>query len=170
MKASAKRIGVLLLAGALAAVTANSLNPRRIPWVQDWSGQVEAQAAEQDIQMISRSDAFGKLHSAEVLFVDARPAEHFARGHIAGAVSAPFDQFDERFSVIVDLIDSGCELVIYCTNRECDDALLLAIELKSMGCTNAVLYVDGFEGWKKHGGATTSSPVDAVPPPTGTGL
>jgi rhodanese-related sulfurtransferase len=153
MNDTAKRIGIIVLASAVAAIVANSVHPRRIPWVQNWSGQVEARAIEQDIQVIPLIDALGKFSSTEVLFVDARPADHFARGHIPGAVSVPFEQFDALFPVIVDLIDSGRELVVYCTDRECDDALLLAIELQAMGCTNLVLYVDGFEWWKKHGGS-----------------
>jgi rhodanese-related sulfurtransferase len=152
MNVTVKRIGIILLAGAVAAVMANSMHPRRIPWVQDWSGQVEARAGEQGIRVISLIDALGKLHSAEAVFVDARPVEHFTRGHIPGAVSVPFDQFDAFFPVMADLIDSGRELVMYCTNRECDDALLLAIELQNMGCSNVVLFVDGFEFWKKHRG------------------
>ena len=152
MYVTAKRIGILLLAGAVTAAVANRLNPRRIPWVQDWSRQVEARAAGQDIPVISFIDALGKFHSGKVRFVDARPEEHFLQGHIPGAVSVPFEQFDEFLPVIVDLIDSGSGLVLYCTNRECDDALLLAIELLNMGCTNMALYVDGFETWKKNGG------------------
>ena len=173
MKATAKQIGYILLAGAALAVAANSVHPQRIPWVQDWSGQVEDQAVKQGIKVIPLTVALGKFHSGRVLFVDARSADHFAKGHISGAVSVPFEQFDELFPVIVDLIDSGRELVVYCSNRECDDALLLASELKEIGSANTALYIDGFEMWEKHGGATSSSPVDsedAVPPPMGDGL
>jgi rhodanese-related sulfurtransferase len=161
MKTTAKQIGIILLASAVVAVVANRLHPQRIPWVQDWSRQVEAQAVKQDIKVIPLTVALGKLRSGESIFVDARSGDHFAQGHIPGAVSVPFDRFDELFSVLVDLIDSGRELVVYCRNRECDDALLLAIELRAMGCSNAVLYIDGFDFWKEHGGVTSSSPVDS---------
>ena len=168
-----RRIGIILLVSGVVTVVANRLHPRRIPWVQDWSKQVEAQAAKQDIKVIPLTVALERFRSGESLFVDARSADHFAKGHISGAVSVPFEQFDELFPVIVDLIDSGRELVVYCSNRECDDALLLAIELRAMGCSNAVLYIDGFEVWQTYGGATSSSPMDrgaAVPPPLGDGL
>ena len=172
MKTTSKRIGIILLASAVVAVVANSVHPRRIPWLQDWSRQVEAQAAKQNIKVIPLPVALERLRSGDALFVDARSADHFAQGHISGAVSIPFEQFDDFFSVIVDLIDSGRELVVYCGNRECDDALLLAIELRAMGSANAVLYIDGFDLWQKHEGATSSSPEDnedAVPP-VGDGL
>ncbi len=166
MKTTAKQTVVILLASAVLAVVANRVHPRRIPWVQDWTRQVEDQAVKQNIKVIPLTVALGKFHSGEALFVDARSADHFAQGHISGAVSVPFERFDELFPFIVDLIDSGRELVVYCTNRECDDALLLASMLKELGGSNTGLYIDGFEFWQKHGGATSSSPVDredAVP-------
>ena len=167
MKATAKQIGYILLASAALSVGVNVVHPRRIPWVQDWSRQVEAQAAKQDIKVIPLTVALERFRCGESLFVDARSAIHFAQGHISAAVSVPFEQFDELFPAIVDLIDSGRELVVYCSNRECDDALLLASRLKEIGGSNTVLYIDGFEMWEKHGGATSSlsvEGVDAVPP------
>ena len=171
MKTTAKQIIVILLVSGVVTVVTNSLHPRRIPWVQDWSGQVEAQAVKQDIKVIPLAIALGKHRSGESIFIDARSADHFAQGHISGAVSVPFDRFDDSVPFIIELIDSGKELVVYCSSRVCDDALLLARELRALGCSNAGLYIDGFDLWEKHGGATSSMPKysgDAVPP-TGDG-
>ena len=172
MKATAKQIGYILLASAALSVGVNVVHPRRIPWVQDWSRQVEAQAVKQDIKVIPLTVALERFRFGEALFVDARSAGHFAQGHIPGAVSVPFEQFDELFPALADLIDSGRELVVYCSNRACDDALLLASRLKEIGSSNPVLYIDGFEMWEKHGGATSSSPADHehTVPPAGDGL
>ncbi len=162
MKTTLKRIGTILLLSAVAAGVANSVHPHGIPWVQDWSRHVEAKAAKQQIKVIPLSVALKKFKSGEPVFVDARPADEFAQGHIPGAVSVPFQFLDERFQEVVDLIDSGKELVPYCKNRDCDDSLMLAIELQAMGCSNLVLYVDGFELWEKHGGATEAGEPPAV--------
>ncbi len=153
MNPTVQRIGILLLLGAVAAGVANRVHPRKIPWVQDWSRHVEAKAAKQNIKVIPLSVALNKFKTSESLFVDARSAEEFSKGHIPGAHSIPFQSFEEHFAELVDLMDSNKELIFYCTNRKCDDSLLLAIELQAMGCSNLVLYVDGFELWKKHGGA-----------------
>lgn len=153
MKSTVQRIGTILLISGVVAVVANSVHPRRIPWVQDWSVHVEAKAAKQKIKVIPLSVALKKFQALEVVFVDARPADEFAQGHIPGAVSIPFQSLEDQFPAIGDLIDSGEELVVYCKNRDCDDSLMLAIELQSMGCSNLILYVDGFELWEKHGGA-----------------
>jgi len=152
MKAVCRQIGTILLASAVLAVVVNSVHPRKIPWVQNWSRQVEARARQQKIKIIPLSVALGKFQSGNTVFVDARSSREFARGHIAGAVSIPFEAVHETFAILAELIGAGDELVIYCTNRECDDALLLASELRSMGCSNLVLYIDGFDMWQKHGG------------------
>ena len=152
MKTTAHKMVAILLASGVAAVVANCVHPRKIPWVKNWSGQVEAQALKQEIEVMPLAVALGKLRSAETVFVDARSAAHFAKGHIPGAVSVPFEQVDEVFPVLVDLIDSGRELVVYCDTRECDDALLLAVRLQAMGADRLALYVDGFALWEKLGG------------------
>lgn len=153
MKTTAnKQIGALLLASAVLAVVANSVHPQRIPWLQDWSRQVEAKAAEQKVRVIPLPVALEKFRDRKAAFLDARPAEDFKRGHIPGAVSVPLESIDEQYAIIVKLIDSGKELVVYCKNRECDDALLLATELNAMDRTNIILFIDGFESWEKYGG------------------
>lgn len=150
MKATAKQIGLLLLAAAALAVMANVVHPRRIPWVQDWSRQVEKQAEQRGVRMVSPAVALELFRSGNVTFIDARPEAEFLNGHIPGAVSVPFGQLDEKIPQIMRLIDSGHVLVIYCSNRMCDDALLLAAEIKAMG-GDALLFIDGFDSWAKHG-------------------
>lgn len=160
MKTIAKQIGIILLVSGMVSALANMLHPRRIPWMQNWSRQVEEQAAKQKIDVIPLAVALEKFKAGNNFFVDARSNEDFAKGHISGAVSIPFENVDQKFSTIIELIDGSGELVVYCSNRECDDALLLAIELQAIGASNLVLYIDGFDLWKKHGGATASSPLD----------
>lgn len=152
VKIIAKQIGIILLASTVLAGVSNLVHPRRIPWVQDWSHQVETKAAEQEIPIISLATAMEKATRRTAAFIDARSASEFAKGHIPGAVSIPFDSFDDHFPTILELLDAGDQLVVYCRNRECDDALLLAAELTAMGGTDIVLYVDGFEHWSKNGG------------------
>ena len=94
-----------------------------------------------------------RFHDEAALFIDARSPADFAAGHIPGARSIPYEAFDDYFSELADLIDTGTELIVYCSGRECDDALLLAAELRSMGVDDVVLFVDGFDGWKQYGGA-----------------
>ncbi|MDF7823127.1 rhodanese-like domain-containing protein [Pontiellaceae bacterium B12227] len=159
MGTTLKRIGIILLVSGMLALVANLVHPRRIPWVQSWSNHVEAKARKAEIRVIPFSVALQKFQTSEVVFMDARPAGEFEAGHISGAVSMPFQSLEEQFPMIGNLINSGKELVVYCSNRECDDSLVLATELKAMGAENLTLYIDGFEVWQKYGGATASSPA-----------
>ncbi len=152
MRITLQRIAIILLAGGVLAVAMNLVHPQRIPWVQDWSRYVESRAAQQKIPVIPLSVALKKFQSSEVVFVDARPAEEFAEGHVSGAVSIPFQSLEDFFPTLGNLADSKKELVVYCSNRECDDGLLLATELQSMGAERLLLFVDGFDLWKKYGG------------------
>ncbi|MDF7798703.1 rhodanese-like domain-containing protein [Pontiellaceae bacterium B1224] len=154
MKTILKQIGIILLISGVVSFLANSVHPRKIPWVQSWSNQVEAKAKQNGIKVIPLSVALQKFQSLEepATFVDARSVDEFEAGHIPGALSIPFQSLEEEFPMIGSLIDSGQELIVYCQNRECDDSLLLAMELQAMGAENLVLYIDGFEVWQKYGG------------------
>ncbi|MDF7809051.1 rhodanese-like domain-containing protein [Pontiellaceae bacterium B12219] len=155
MRTTLKQIGIILLVSGVVALAVNSIHPRKIPWVQSWSDHVEARSRQAGIKVIPLSVALQKFQSPEgaVTFIDARSPEEFAAGHIPGALPAPFQTLEEQFPTLGNLIDSGQELVVYCKNRECDDSLMLAIELQAMGAENLTLFVDGFEVWQKYGGA-----------------
>jgi len=151
MKTTAKQIGVLLLSGAVLAVVANLVHPQGVPWMQDWSNQTESQALELGISMMPLTVVQELFHAREAIFIDARPATDYRKGHIPGAVSIPFEELNSHFPQLAELYDSEAALVVYCSSRVCDDALLLAAEMKTMGL-DADLFIDGFDSWKKHGG------------------
>ncbi|VGO17840.1 hypothetical protein PDESU_06442 [Pontiella desulfatans] len=154
MNVTVKQIGIILLVSGFLALVSNLVHPRRIPWVQDWSGHVEAKARKLGIGVIPLSGALERFKQSGSVFIDARSPEEYAKGHIPGSLSVPLNSLDEQFETIGNLIDSGRELVVYCRNRECDDALVLATELKGIGATNLIYYVDGFDAWIKYGGAS----------------
>jgi rhodanese-related sulfurtransferase len=163
MISTLKRIGIILFVSGVVAVIANSVHPRKIPWVQNWSNQTEAKAKQNGIKVIPLSLALQKFQSlGNGAFIDARSAEEFEAGHISGAISVPFQSLEENFPTIGNLLDSGKQLIVYCSNRDCDDSLMLAIELKAMGAESLVLFIDGFEVWKKYGGATEAGGPPAV--------
>ncbi len=148
MKDTLKQIGILLLASAVLAGAANLVHPRKIPWVQDWSAQVEEQARDLGVPVVSLATAFELFKNREAVFIDARPEEEYFQGHVPGALSVPLSDLGNR---LFDLMEFDQKLVAYCSGRDCDDALLLAVELKKARLDSVVL-IDGFEGWKKAGG------------------
>ena len=144
-----KHILLILLASGILAGLVNLIHPNSIHWVQDWSNYVESKAKDANIEMIPLGVAFSRHQAGDHVFVDARASSEFSKGHISGAVSIPFENMDENFDVLMQLLGTGNPLVVYCRNRECDDALLLAVELRDMGKSNLYYYVDGYEIWEE---------------------
>ena len=140
----------LLVSGLLAGFV-NLIHPNRIPWVQDWSTYVESKAKSAQIETIPLNVAYSIQQAGTHLFVDARASSEFTKGHIPDSVSIPFENMDEHFEVLEQLLEIDMPLVVYCSNRECDDALFLAIELRDMGKSNLYYYVDGFDIWEELG-------------------
>ena len=145
-----KILGILLVSGLIAPLV-NLVHPNRIPWVQDWNNYVESKAKDADIEIIPLSVAHSHLQAGTHLYVDARSSAEYNEKHIPTALSLPFEDLHENFHVLEQVMASDRPVIVYCTNRECDDALLLAIELRDMGRSNLVYYVDGFELWEESG-------------------
>ena len=99
------------------------------------------------------------LHSAGVLFLDARRTSVYEAGHIAGARSfsvweADVDEkvnalFEERS----DPAEQNKPIVIYCSGGACEDSHMLADKLWGIQFNNLYVYKDGFPDWQKRGGA-----------------
>ena len=146
-----KKMLLIMLVSGLLAGAANLLHPHRIPWIQDWGNYVEAKAVQSGIEVIPLSLALSIHEAEEHWFIDARSAMEYEKGHISKALSLPFEDLDNQLPTLEQVLDSDRPLVVYCRNRECDDALLLAMELCDMGKSNLLYYVDGFELWEESG-------------------
>lgn len=143
------RFAGLLLAGGLLGGVINLLHPHGIAWVQDWESYVEAKAIKQHLEVIPVSMAYSLHQDGLHLFIDARSEDEYVLGHIPGAISLPFERLYEQLDALEEVLMSNEEVVVYCRNRECDDALLLCLQLREMGKTNLLYFVDGFMLWEE---------------------
>lgn len=138
----------MLVSGVLG-IGFDIIRPNGIPLVQDWDHHVESLAREAGIDIIPLRVALGVHSDALHLFVDARSKEKFDAGHIQNAISLPFSEIDKYMDVLEAVLFTEQTVVVYCSNRECDEALFLGKELLEMGQTNLLYYVDGFEVWEE---------------------
>lgn len=143
-----KKILVLIGAGILFSGALNLIRPGRLPWVGDWGHRVEAQAIREQVALVQLADMLGFLRDGSRLFVDARPAGEFARGHLPGALSLPFEDLNARDAAVTKVLESAKPAVFYCSGPECDDALLLAVALHERGLENGAVFVGGMELWQ----------------------
>jgi len=87
-----------------------------------------------------------RARSGKVVILDMRPADEYAAGHIAGALSVPLDQLQERLSKL----PKSKAYVAYCRGPYCVYADR-AVEILRKSGRKAQRLVDGFPEWKAAG-------------------
>lgn len=96
-----------------------------------------------------------RFHEARAaVFVDARSAEEYAEGHIAGATSLPFDDVYKHPELAKQFDEHGVPIIVYCGGGDCDLARTLAYALIEAGHKRVLVFREGYPGWEKAGLAT----------------
>jgi 3-mercaptopyruvate sulfurtransferase SseA len=89
-----------------------------------------------------------RLHDADAaLFVDAREAEEYAAGHIAGATHLPFDEAAADPERLTGLDTGGRPIVTYCGGGGCELSINLAWELVYAGQQQVLVLMGGYPEW-----------------------
>ncbi|MBI9021127.1 MAG: hypothetical protein JEZ10_07730 [Verrucomicrobia bacterium] len=148
LRETARNAFILIVAAILWAGGVNMVHPKRISWVEDWGNRVEAQAVRENIALVQLSEVIRVLREDSRLLVDARPVADYARSHLPGAVSLPFEAMAMHPEVIVQVLSSPGAPVLYCSGPECDDSLLLALELRKLGRADVAVFIGGMELWR----------------------
>ncbi|HRE42657.1 MAG TPA: rhodanese-like domain-containing protein [Terricaulis sp.] len=90
--------------------------------------EVEAYRTE---RLVSLADFQAMAREPGTIILDARSADAYARGHIAGAINLPFTDFTDA-SLRAALRDPNARILIYCNNNFSNDAppvMLKRVEL-----------------------------------------
>lgn len=85
-----------------------------------------------------------ELKGGDVVVVDVRAAEDYAKGHVPGAISLPEDRWERP-----EGLDRSRVNVLYCYSQVCHLAARAAVELSAQGYPVRELE-GGFEGWKQN--------------------
>ncbi len=83
--------------------------------------------------------------------MDARKAEEYQELHVQGAVNGPLESWNELNNSELLKIDKTRELVVYCSQESCDDALKLSRKLSEAGFTQVRAFTGGFRAWDEAG-------------------
>jgi len=135
-----KQVLILIGIAVLVAGAVNIIHPERIPWVEDWGNRVEARAIQEGVALVQLSEMLEFLREDSRLFVDVRSAKEYERGHLPGSVSAT--------AGLTAVLGDTRPLVLYCSGPECEDNLLLALELRKLGRTDVALFIGGMDLWR----------------------
>jgi rhodanese-related sulfurtransferase len=138
----ARRILVILLAGAVLGLAWNALSGRgfalaRNAYLADGDEQVDAK------------EARARLDKG-ALFLDARPVPFYEMSHIPGALPLPEDDFDRALAKIEPRLRSSFDIIVYCSGFGCEASHLVARKLKERGIPAMVLS-EGWPAWTEAG-------------------
>ncbi|NLI16085.1 MAG: rhodanese-like domain-containing protein [candidate division Zixibacteria bacterium] len=97
--------------------------------------------------LLTMEDAFSLWESKQAVFLDAREPDEYAEGHIPGAISFPFEEWEQYWDDIQKIITPEMKLVCYCGGLDCEASLDMARELKVLGYPNAYIFFGGVSKW-----------------------
>lgn len=84
--------------------------------------------------------------SGTAAFIDARPPDQFASGHIRGAINVPAGQVDSYLPRVEQNVSRDQLIVIYCGGPTCGSSDMVSEKLAAQGYSNIRVYS---EGWMK---------------------
>lgn len=141
----------ILVSATLIGLSVNALRPAKLPLVADWSLRSQLSSApEGDGLTIAFEDAQVLFLDRGAVFVDARPVESFLMGHIEGARSLPWHDFDSRFSEVMSDLPLDSIIITYCDGENCGLSRELALALSAKGYQRVHVLLDGWRLWQEY--------------------
>ena len=107
------------------------------------------------VRTISREELKGKLDRDEgVVVVETLGPAYYEDAHLPGAINIPHTEVDELAPKM--LPDKSAEVVVYCSNRICQNSPQAARRLDALGYENVYDYEEGKQDWIEAGLPTES--------------
>jgi len=121
--------------------------------VRDGTGRREEK--KMAVRTISREELKRKLDRGEgVILVEALGPAYYRDAHLPGAINIPHTQVDELAPRL--LPDKTAQVVVYCSNRACQNSPQAARRLEALGYENVYDYEEGKQDWIEAGLPTES--------------
>jgi rhodanese-related sulfurtransferase len=142
------QMGAVLLLGSILGLSVNSLRSGSLPLIQNWSPEAQLSVDNGDNFAISLDEAEAMYCSLAAVFIDARSREHYDEGHIQGALSLPWDEYEKYYSSVMVGFPLATPLIVYCDGVSCGLSKDLALALLDKGHTNVRVLVNGWTLWQ----------------------
>ncbi len=112
------------------------------------------------VKEIGREGLRAKLERGEgVILVETLGPRYYEEAHLPGAINIPHTEVDELAPEL--LPDKSAQIVVYCSNRACQNSPQAARRLDALGYENVYDYEEGKQDWIEAGLPTESGPVPA---------
>ncbi len=140
----------LMVAGLLGLAFTLTSAQAKEPWMFDEIVDVNFVISKMSVPM-----------AEDVMIIDARPYKvKYVKGHIPGAVSIPFSEFDKKTNLLPK--DKNTLLIYYCGGVKCKLSHKSAKKAKALGYTNVKVFSKGFPEFKKQPGAYPAITAEQV--------
>ena len=141
------QVPAIILTTGILAFSANALRPASLPLIGDWSLDARMTTVTGERLNIPLQEAEKLFRNQAVIFLDARSADDYARGHIKGARSLPWQEVDRSFMEVTQDLETETPIITYCDGETCNLSHDLALFLKDMGFMNVRVLVNGWTDW-----------------------
>lgn len=99
------------------------------------------------IAEVKSAAALQEQMSAGVMIVHALDAEHYAKGHVPGAVNIDYEKMTPEMLPA----EKDKPIVFYCAGGMCPVGRMAANKAQSWGYTNVSVYEGGIKDWRAAG-------------------
>jgi rhodanese-related sulfurtransferase len=145
------QIPALMILSTVAALSVNAVRTDRLPLIGDFSAAARMSTATGERMDIPLEEARQLFDAKAGVFIDARPREDYAGGHIRGARSLPWQEVDLNFLAVTADLELTTAIVTYCDGETCELSHDLALFLRDAGFANTRVLVNGWTFWLKAG-------------------
>ena len=98
------------------------------------------------VKKITREELRARLDGGEeVIIVETLGPKYYEDAHLPGAINIPHTEVDELAPRL--LPDKSAEVVVYCSNRACQNSPQAARRLAALGYENVYDYEEGKQDW-----------------------
>ena len=102
------------------------------------------------VKEITREELEARLNRGEeVVLVETLGPKYYEDAHLPGAINIPHPEVDALAPKM--LPDKSAEVVVYCSNRACQNSPQAARRLAALGYENVYDYEEGKQDWIEAG-------------------
>ncbi len=107
------------------------------------------------ITEITREELKGKMDQGEnLILVETLGSRYYEDAHLPGAINIPHTEVENLAPAM--LPDKSAEIVVYCSNKACQNSPQAARRLMALGYENVYDYEEGKQDWIEAGLPTES--------------
>jgi len=135
--------------GCFAGLLANFLRPGGLNLVKANSANQASDPGDSNGLQIALEDAEIFFLSQTAIFLDTRDGEAYDLGHIQGAKSLPWGEFEVNYQAVLEDIEKDVYIITYCDGAKCNSSEHVAVALLEKGFSNVYVLFNGWTLWQK---------------------